>query len=114
MIGAGADVFLMPSRYEPCGLNQMFSQRYGTIPVVRRVGGLADTVIDAMPENLEVGTATGVNFEHADAGGVLYGVRRALKHLESAHWARMQQAAMRQNFSWRRAAEEQLALYRRI
>ena len=113
-IEAGADIFLMPSRYEPCGLNQMFSQRYGTIPVVRRVGGLADTVVDATPKSLEEGTATGVSFEHADTSGVLHGIDSALKLRDSASWLRLQQAAMRQDFSWRRAAAAHIALYRRI
>src|SRR5690606_6201493 len=65
---AAADLQLMPSRFEPCGLNQMYAQRYGTLPVVRRTGGLADTVVDATPTTLGDGSATGVTFEHADSG----------------------------------------------
>src|SRR5689334_24360303 len=62
-IEAGADLFLMPSLYEPSGLNQLYSMRYGTPPVVRATGGLADTVVDASPANLEAGTATGFSFQ---------------------------------------------------
>jgi starch synthase len=111
-IEAGADIFLMPSRFEPCGLNQMYSQRYGTVPVVRRTGGLADTVINATPETIADGSATGVMFDHADVGGVLYGVNRALElRRESAIWKAMQLAGMASDFSWERAAAEYLRLY---
>ena len=70
-IEAGADVFLMPSLFEPCGLNQLYSLAHGTVPVVRATGGLADTVVDANPENLADGTATGFVFIEADAAGPL-------------------------------------------
>jgi len=66
-IEAGADMFLMPSRFEPCGLNQMYSLRYGTLPIVHRVGGLADTVVDSTPATLKDSTATGVVFDRADS-----------------------------------------------
>ena len=111
-IEAGADLFLMPSRFEPCGLNQMYSQRYGTIPVVRRTGGLADTVTDANEETLAEGRATGVHFEHADIGGLLWGVRRALElWRQPALWRSMQRAGMKRDFSWDKVAAEYLALY---
>jgi starch synthase len=114
-IFAGADAFLMPSRYEPCGLTQMYAQRYGTVPVVRRTGGLADTVTDATPATLRDGTATGVHFEHADAGGVAWGLRRAAAlHGDPPHWRALQRAGMARDFSWRHVAGDYLALYRRL
>lgn len=111
-IEAGADVFLMPSRFEPCGLNQMYSQRYGTLPIVRRVGGLADTVVDATPQALAEGRATGIVFEDADRGGVVYGLRRAvaLLHEPAAHQS-LVRAGMQKDFSWATAARDYLALY---
>ena len=78
LMEASADVLLMPSRYEPCGLNQMYSQRYGTIPIVRHTGGLADTVVDATPAALADGSATGIVFDNADAGGIAWGIERAM------------------------------------
>lgn len=113
-IEAGADFFLMPSRYEPCGLNQMYSQRYGTVPIVRRTGGLADTVVDARAETIASGHATGIHFEHADIGGVRYGLGRALELLgQDKTWRRMQQRGMQRDFSWAEAARSYLSLYRR-
>lgn len=112
-IEAGADCFLMPSRYEPCGLNQIYSQRYGSVPIVRRTGGLADTVINADHDSLADGTATGIHFRDADAGGVLYGVRRALELRASATtWLGLQRAGMAADFSWRASAAQYLAVYR--
>lgn len=112
---AGADAFLMPSRYEPCGLTQMYAQRYGTVPVVRRTGGLADTVVDATPASLADGTATGVMFDDADAGGVAYGLRRALAlQGDAKHWRALQRTGMARNFSWRNVAGDYAALYRRL
>ncbi|MBX6419738.1 MAG: glycogen synthase GlgA [Nevskia sp.] len=112
-IEAGADVLLMPSRYEPCGLNQMYSQRYGTVPVARRVGGLADTVNDATPEALAAGTATGVLFDRGDPADLANAARRALAlYRNPALWRALRRAGMRRDFSWRRAAAEYLALYR--
>ncbi|WP_273455381.1 glycogen synthase GlgA [Nevskia ramosa] len=112
-IEAGADLFLMPSRFEPCGLNQMYSQRYGTVPVVHRVGGLADTVVDATTRTLKNGTATGVVFDDADAGGVLYGIRRALELLaDPVARAGLQHSGMNRDFTWASSARQYLALYR--
>lgn len=111
-IEAGADLFLMPSRFEPCGLNQMYSQRYGTVPVVRRTGGLADTVTDANDITLADGSATGVMFDHADVGGVIWGVDRALElRGDAKRWRAMQLAGMARDFSWENAAVSYLALY---
>ncbi|MFA5938867.1 MAG: glycogen synthase GlgA [Sinimarinibacterium sp.] len=110
-IEAAADMFLMPSRYEPCGLNQMYSQRYGTVPIVRRVGGLADSVVDATPAALEAHAATGIVFDQADVAGVLYGLRRALELFDTPQWRSMQDCGMRRDFSWRHTAAEYLAIY---
>ncbi len=112
-IEAGADCFLMPSRYEPCGLSQIYSQRYGTVPIVRRTGGLADTVIDADTTTLTAGTATGIHFLDADVGGLLYGVRRALElRATAATWLKLQCTGMAVDFSWRASAAQYLSVYR--
>lgn len=112
-IEAGADLFLMPSRFEPCGLNQMYSQRYGTVPVVHRTGGLADTVVDATPRSLKNGTATGVVFEHADVGGVVWGVARGIELIrDEAARRSLIHAGMSRDFGWAGAAKQYLALYR--
>ncbi len=101
-IYAGSDGFLMPSRFEPCGLAQLIAMRYGTPPIVRAVGGLLDTV-----RHWE----TGFMFDSADAGGVLYGVREFLKHPDREAVARR---AMQQDFSWDRPAAAYLELYQNL
>ncbi|OGI50417.1 MAG: starch synthase [Candidatus Muproteobacteria bacterium RIFCSPHIGHO2_12_FULL_60_33] len=112
-IEAGADMFLMPSRFEPCGLNQLYSLRYGTIPIVRRVGGLANTVVNATDENIKSGKATGIVFKDARAGALLAAVDRALALQKNTRcWKQMMHAGMRQDFSWRRSAAEYLRLYK--
>ena len=113
-VEAGADFFLMPSRFEPCGLNQLISMRYGTPPIVRRVGGLKDTVTDATPENLRLGKATGFTFETFDAGALAEAVARALlMHASSpADYRSLQLAGMTSDLSWRKSAGEYLELYR--
>ncbi len=111
-IEAGSDLFLMPSRFEPCGLNQMYSQRYGTVPIVHRTGGLADTVTDATPRTLKQGTATGVVFEHADVGGVVWGVSRGVELIrDEASRLSLIHAGMSRDFSWSGSAKQYLALY---
>ena len=115
VIEASADIFLMPSRFEPCGLNQMYSQRYGTIPIVRKTGGLADTVIDASPETITQGTATGIVFNDANAGSMMEAVKRALLlYTLPTAWHRMQMDGMQKDFSWQRSAENYLQLYQSI
>jgi starch synthase len=102
-IEAGADMFLMPSRYEPCGLNQMYSLRYGTVPIVHRTGGLADTV---RPWNPRTGEGTGFAFEHHDAPGVRWGVEAALAaYRDTGAWRRLVQNGMAQDFSWGKQAK---------
>lgn len=113
-IEAGADMFLMPSQYEPCGLNQLYSLKYGTVPVVRATGGLADTVVDATPENLAADKATGFTFVVHAPGPFLEAVSRALAmyHDDPAAWRRLQATGMRQDWSWNRSAAEYEAVYR--
>ncbi len=111
-IEAAADIFLMPSLFEPCGLNQLYSLRYGTLPVVRGVGGLADTVVDASPGNLAAGTATGFSFAEARPEALGEALHRALALWRDREvWERLQRTAMRQDFSWERSADRYLELY---
>jgi starch synthase len=112
-IEAAADIFMMPSLFEPCGLNQLYSLRYGTLPVVREVGGLADTVADASDQTLASATATGFVFRQPLASEFLGAARRAIAlwH-DQGVWQGMQRVAMAQDFSWQRSAERYLELYR--
>jgi len=111
-IEAGSDMFLMPSRFEPCGLNQLYSLRYGTVPIVRPVGGLADTVVDATPETLEAGTATGLVFDGATPAALIGALRRAfVLYADRRRWKRLALTGMRRDFSWGRSAGEYLELY---
>lgn len=101
---AGADAFLMPSRFEPCGLSQLYALRYGTVPIVRRVGGLADTVSDS---------ATGIVFDAADPRALADAVVRACAlYRDRPAWRELMTAGMRQDFSWQHSAQEYLRLYR--
>lgn len=111
-IEAGADMFLMPSRYEPCGLNQMFSLKYGTIPIVRAIGGLKDTVEDYD----DAGTSgTGFVFIPYDPAALLGAVDRALQAYRQKHrWTALRRRAMNKDFSWARSAEMYKELYRQI
>ena len=112
MIEAGADIFLMPSRFEPCGLNQMYSMRYGTVPVVHEVGGLADTVRDYQPGRED---ATGFSFRDYRPGALLEALNRALALFpERRKWRALQVAGMRQDFSWDRSAGEYVKIYERV
>lgn len=114
-IEAGADAFLMPSRFEPCGLNQMYSLRYGTLPVVRRTGGLADTVVDATEEKRKQMLATGFKFTHStveDLVGTLLRVTELYTHPRL--WRRMMLTAMAQDFSWTTSAQAYLQLYQQL
>lgn len=112
LMEAGADIFLMPSRYEPCGLNQMYSQRYGTPPVVHATGGLADTVMDATPQALATGRATGFVFRDMHYDSVLCAVQRALTAWrDKPLWRRLQRSGMAMDFSWERSARGYLQVY---
>jgi starch synthase len=114
-IEAGADVFLMPSRFEPCGLNQMYSMRYGTPPLVRRTGGLADTVVDVSEETLGDGTATGFVFESPKAQALGACIRRAVDlYQDEAAWRALQENGMRKDFSWTRSARRYKDVYKAV
>ncbi|MBI1283788.1 MAG: glycogen synthase GlgA [Thiobacillus sp.] len=111
-IEAGSDLFLMPSRFEPCGLNQMYSLRYGTLPVVFRTGGLADTVVDVSEASLADGSANGFVFDTPDHEAFVAAIRRALDlYRQPAVWQRLQQTGMRQSFDWASSAGHYLSLY---
>jgi starch synthase len=111
-IEAGADLFLMPSRFEPCGLNQMYSLRYGTPPIVRRTGGLADTVRQWNPETRE---GTGFVFDHFTPAGLAWALDFALAtHRDRGAWRRLQQNGMSEDFSWDRQIQKYVALYSRL
>jgi len=115
-IEAGADIFLMPSFYEPAGLNQLYSLKYGTVPIVRATGGLADTITDCTPERLAAGTATGFSFIAYTPAALLETIDRALvlyrQHPEQ--WLSLMQTGMRQDWSWDRIAGEYDKLYAKI
>lgn len=114
-IEAGADAYLMPSRFEPCGLNQQYSQIYGTLPIVNAVGGLADSVVNATPETIENGTATGFVFDQYNADAFLDAVWRAYglfaHHREN--WDLIVQNGMRKDSSWGASATEYVRVYRK-
>jgi len=108
-IEAASDIFLMPSRYEPCGLNQLYSLKYGTVPVVRRVGGLADTVT---PFDPDTGQGTGFLFERYDAEDMLAAIRQAVSlYPRRRLWTRLMKNGMKQDFSWKRAATAYAELF---
>jgi len=111
-IEAGSDIFLMPSRFEPCGLNQMYSQRYGTLPVVTPVGGLVDTVTDTTEMTILDKTATGFVMEDVTYSALRETIRNSLMYfLELKDWLQLQRNAMSQDFSWNKSAEMYQALY---
>lgn len=116
LITAGADVFLMPSQYEPCGLSQLYCLKYGTVPIVRATGGLVDTVADADESNLAAGRATGFSFVPYTGPALLDTVNRALHvyHHDPDTWLALQGTGMRQDWSWNRSAAEYERLYRKI
>ncbi|HYG88215.1 MAG TPA: glycogen synthase GlgA [Azospirillum sp.] len=114
-IQAGSDLLLVPSRSEPCGLTQMYAMKYGTLPLVRRTGGLADTVIDATPAALGDGAATGFAFMNATAQELGFALRRAMGIFRKPErWQEMRHRAMTRNFGWERPAREYLELYEEI
>jgi starch synthase len=110
-IEAGADMFLMPSRFEPCGLTQMYSLRYGTVPIVRATGGLVDTV---EPWDPDTATGTGFRFDNPDGTGLMWAIDQALgAFADEAAWARLMENGMKKDFSWDRSAALYVEAYRR-
>jgi starch synthase len=111
-VEAGADLFLMPSLYEPCGLNQIYSLKYGTVPVVRATGGLDDTVQEWNPE---LGTGTGFKFEGLSAAGLLAEIDRALEAFQDKKgWTKLMRNGMARNYSWEQPAREYAVVYEEV
>ncbi len=115
-IEAASDMFLMPSQYEPCGLNQLYSLRYGTVPVVRSVGGLADTVVPATDENLSRGAATGFTFDAYSTEALETALSSAVAtyHHRKDIWQKLVETGMAQDWSWQRSAEKYGEVYKRV
>lgn len=112
LLEAGADMFLMPSRFEPCGLNQMYSLRYGTPPIVLFTGGLADTVMDASQTHLQDGTANGFVFHEPTSRALKGAILRALDcFTQPKIWQQLQSTGMKQDFGWEHSAAQYLKLY---
>lgn len=111
-INASADCFLMPSRFEPCGLNQMYSQRYGTPPIIHATGGLIDTVADLAPDNLVGKPASGFHFCKMNADAFMNEIKRAVDtYYDVKLWRTLQRNGMRKDFSWRSSAQEYMSIY---
>ena len=114
-IEAGADMFLMPSRYEPCGLSQLYSLRYGTVPIVRKTGGLADTVVGYTPSALRELRATGFTFTDTNSASLLTAVLLALSvYRKKTDWQRLIKAGMEQDLSWTRSASTYIQLFEEL
>jgi starch synthase len=115
LIYAGSDIILAPSRFEPCGLTQLYALRYGALPLVRRVGGLADTVVDANAATLADGVATGFAFDDDSSSTLMAAVGRAATLFrEPVIWQRMMRRAMTRDFSWAAAARQYSAIYQTL
>ena len=115
LIQGGCDALLVPSRFEPCGLTQLCALRYGAVPVVARVGGLADTVIDANPAALAAEAATGIQFAPVTTAGLEHAIARTARlWRQPKAWTRMQRNAMRGDYGWSGPAAEYAALYRSL
>ena len=114
LVQAAADITLVPSRFEPCGLTQLYALRYGTIPVVRATGGLVDTIVDTTPETLRNGSASGFVFEPFDALALEHALMRALDaHSNRELWQGLVRQVMAQDWSWETSGREYLHLFER-
>lgn len=112
LMQAGCDAILVPSRFEPCGLTQLYGLRYGCVPIVARTGGLADTIVDANEAALSAGVATGFQFAPPTAEALLEAIRRAMRcHREPSVWATIQRQGMKADVSWNRSAARYAQLY---
>jgi starch synthase len=115
LIEGGADMFVMPSRFEPCGLNQLYSQRYGTPPIVHATGGLVDSVVDCNEATLKNGTASGFVFGGATAVNLFNTIRRAVDfYHDQRKWKTLCKNCMGKNFSWEASAEAYRAVYLKV
>jgi starch synthase len=112
-IEAAADIFVMPSQYEPCGLNQLYSLKYGTVPVVRATGGLVDTVVNATDQTIANHTATGFSFDDYTSLALAETLERAWAYLEKSLWNQLIETGMQQDWSWQTSAEQYAELYER-
>jgi starch synthase len=115
-IEAGADMFLMPSHYEPCGLNQLYSLKYGTVPIVRETGGLADSICDASQENLSHGNANGFSFQAYDADQLEVTLQRACDTYNTRRdtWQTLVETGMKQDWSWEQSARQYVSVYQQM
>ncbi|MHB0925077.1 MAG: glycogen synthase GlgA [Gallionellaceae bacterium] len=114
-IEAGADLFVMPSRFEPCGLNQLYSQCYGTPPIIHATGGLADSVVDCTPETLKDGSASGFAFHGMSAENLYAAIQRAIGlYRDQAKWKALRKNCMAKDFSWEHSAEAYRAVYLKV
>ncbi len=114
-IEAAADMFIMPSRFEPCGLNQFYSQRYGTPPIVHSTGGLADSVVDCIPQTLKDGTASGFVFSGMTTGNLFAAITRAVMlYREPEKWKVLRKNCMNKDFSWETSARAYRAVYLKV
>lgn len=112
LMQGGCDAIVIPSRFEPCGLTQLYGLRYGCVPVVARTGGLADTIVDANEAAVSMAVATGIQFMPANADGFLHAVRRAVQlHRDPAAWTSLQRQGMKADVSWRRSARRYVDIY---
>ena len=115
LIHAGADAMLVPSRFEPCGLTQLYALRYGCIPIVARTGGLSETIIDANDAAVHAQAATGIQFLPIDHQGLRHALRRAVKlYRRHRTWERLRRQAMKTDCSWERSAEQYCEIYSRL
>src|SRR5262249_11323829 len=115
LLQGGADAILIPSRFEPCGLTQLYGLRYGCVPVVARVGGLADTIIDANEAALSAEAATGVQFSLMDQGGLENAFSRTARiYGNGKGWGGMQRRGMKTDVSWTHSAKRYAALFRSL
>jgi len=115
LIEAGIDIFLMPSRFEPCGLNQMYSQRYGTPPIVHATGGLVDSVVDCSPENLAKSSATGFVFSEMTPLGLFTCIQRALLvYQDKKSWSKLLSTGMSKDFGWQASAKKYHEVYEAV
>jgi starch synthase len=115
LIHAGSDAVIQPSRFEPCGLTQLYALRYGSVPIVSRTGGLAETVIDANDAAMGAGVATGFQFHPVTTEGLRHAIRRAIEVFQYPdQWQRLQNQGMTARFSWERSAGLYANLYRQL